>query len=134
MTLSAAQARSLIDAGKAKAAELGVAVNLAVLDAGGRLKAFERMDGAPLGAIDIAQKKALTAVLFGLNSEAVGAFCAPGGPAPGLDSTNGGLVVFAGGIPLRDGAGALVGSVGVSGAAVDQDFAVASAAAEAFQH
>lgn len=64
-----------------------------------------------------------------MNTEAIGEFCKPGGTSPGLDATNGGLVVFAGGIPLRDADGELIGSIGVSGGSVAQDFRVASAAA-----
>jgi uncharacterized protein GlcG (DUF336 family) len=110
---------------------IGVPMNIAVLDSGANLKAFLRMDGALLGSIDIALKKARTAALFGMNTEAVGEFCKPGGTSPGLDATNGGLVVFAGGLPLRGAAGELVGAVGVSGGSVVQDFRVASAAASA---
>lgn len=123
-------ARAVIAAGGAKADEIGVPMNIAVLDGGGHLKAFARMDGAVLGSIDIL-KKAKTAVLFGINSEAVGEFCKPGAPAQGLAATNDVLVVFAGGIPIRNEAGEVIGGVGVSGGAVDQDYAVALAAAAA---
>jgi uncharacterized protein (UPF0303 family) len=78
-----------------------------------------------------ALKKAKTAVLFGMNSEAVGEFCKPGARAQGLAATNDVLVVFAGGIPIRNEAGKVIGGVGVSGGAVDQDYAVALAAAAA---
>jgi uncharacterized protein GlcG (DUF336 family) len=131
MQITAHQARAVIAAGEAKASEVGVPMNIAVLDGGGHLKAFARMDGAVLGSIDIALKKAKTAVLFGMNSEAVGEFCKPGAPAQGLAATNDVLVVFAGGIPIRNEAGEVIGSVGVSGGAVDQDYAVALAAAAA---
>jgi uncharacterized protein GlcG (DUF336 family) len=129
MPITAHQAQAVITAGEAKASEIGVPMNIAVLDGGGHLKAFARMDGAVLGSIDIALKKAKTAVLFGMNSEAVGEFCKPGAPAQGLAATNDILVVFAGGIPIRNEAGEVIGSVGVSGGAVDQDYAVALAAA-----
>lgn len=131
MILSLERAEAVVRAARKKADELGVPMNVAVLDGGGHLKAFTRMDGAVLGSIDIALKKAKTAVLFGMTSEAVGEFCKPGGSSPGLAATNDVLVVFAGGIPLRDEAGAVIGSVGVSGGAVDQDQAVARAAADA---
>lgn len=131
MRITSRQARAVIAAGEAKADEIGVPMNIAVLDGGGHLKAFARMDGAVLGSIDIALKKAKTAVLFGMNSEAVGEFCKPGAPAQGLAATNDVLVVFAGGIPIRNAAGEVIGGVGVSGGAVDQDYAVALAAAAA---
>lgn len=131
MDISQAHSDSVIAAAKAKATEIAVPMNVAVLDAAANLKAFVRMDGALLGSIDIAMGKAKTAALFGMNTEAVGEFCKPGGTSPGLEQTNGGLVVFAGGIPLRDSAGSLIGAVGVSGGSVDQDFSVAQAAAAA---
>jgi uncharacterized protein GlcG (DUF336 family) len=132
MQLTIRQAQSVIDAAEAKASEIGVPVVIAVLDAGARLKAFSRMDGAVLASIDIAMKKARTAALFELNSEAVWEYCKPGAPAHGLELTNGGLAPVAGGIPLKDPAGELIGAVGVSGGAVSQDFEVAQAAAAAF--
>jgi uncharacterized protein GlcG (DUF336 family) len=95
------------------------------------MKAFVRMDGALLGSADIARNKARTAALFGFNTEALFDFVKPGGTSPGFDRTNGGLIVFAGGIPVRDADGRLVGAVGVSGGAVAQDFEVAKAAAAA---
>lgn len=83
------QAQAALAAGLARAAELGVPVNIAVLDAGAHLKAFVGMDGAVLGAIDVAQGKARTAVLFGITSEAVWDYCKPGAPAPGLPPPEG---------------------------------------------
>lgn len=131
MSINQSQADAVIAAARHIAQEIGVPMNIAVLDAGVHLKAFSRMDGALLGSIDIAIGKARTAALFGMNTEAVGEFSKPGGTSPGLELTNGGLVVFAGGIPIRDGNGALLGAVGVSGGAVEQDFQVALAAAKA---
>lgn len=131
MTLTQQRADAAIAAGRRAAETIGVPMNIAVLDAGVNLKAFDRMDGALLGSIDIALGKARTAALFGYNTEALYEFCKPGGTSPGLDRTNGGLVVFAGGIPIRDADGTLLGAVGVSGGAVAQDFEVAKAAAMA---
>jgi uncharacterized protein GlcG (DUF336 family) len=133
MEISQALCDAVLAAAEAKATAIGVPMNVAVLDSGANLKAFLRMDGALIGSIDIALKKAKTSAIFGMNSEAVGEFCKPGGTSPGLDSTNGGLVVFAGGIPLRDAGGRLLGAVGVSGGAVAQDSEVAEAAARAAQ-
>lgn len=129
MKLTSRQARTVIDAAESKAFELGVAVNVAVLDTGAHLKAFSRMDGAVLGSIDIALRKARTAVLFEANSEAVWEYCKPGAPAHALELSNGGLAPFEGGIPLRSPAGDLLGAVGVSGGAVAQDFEIVEAAA-----
>jgi len=125
------QARTVIAAGEARANEIGVAANIAVLDGAVHLKAFSRMDGALLGSIDIAIGKARTSALFGMATQDVGEFCKPGGTSPGLENSNGGLVVFAGGLPIRDAQGTLIGAVGVSGGAVAQDLAIAEAAAAA---
>ncbi|MEQ8179381.1 MAG: heme-binding protein, partial [Amphiplicatus sp.] len=122
------QARSVIAAGEARAKEIGVPVNIAVLDNAAHLKAFSRMDRALLGSIDIAIGKAKTAALFAAPSEAIWEYAKPGATSPGLENTNGGLVVFAGGIPLFDSDGALIGAVGVSGGAVTQDLDIAKAA------
>jgi uncharacterized protein GlcG (DUF336 family) len=91
LSLSIEQAEAVIRSARDKAREIGVPMNVAVL-----------------GSIDIALKKAKTAALFGVNSEAVGEFSKPGGSSPGLGATNDGLVVFAGGIPIRDGPGAVI--------------------------
>ena len=131
MTITQDQADAVLAAGRRAAETIGIPMNIAVLDAGVHLKAFARMDGALLGSIDIALGKARTAALFGLNTEVVGQFSAPGGTSPGLENSNGGLVVFAGGIPLHDASGHVIGAVGVSGGVVDQDFQVALAAAKA---
>ena len=125
------EARRVIAAGEARAREIGVPANIAVLDAGAHMKAFARMDGALLGSIDIAVNKARTAALFSMRTEAIGEFCKPGGTSFGLEQTNGGLVVFAGGIPLTDGRNIMIGAVGVSGGAVAQDLEIAQAAAAA---
>ena len=85
------------------------------------------MDGALLGSIDVAMRKARTAVLFECDSQAVWDYCKPGAPAPALELTNGGLAPFAGGIPLRAPGGQLIGAVGVSGGTVAQDLEIAQA-------
>jgi uncharacterized protein GlcG (DUF336 family) len=103
-------------------------MNIAVLDEGGHLKAFARMDGAALGSIDVAIGKARTSVLFAMNSEGLWEFCRPGGGSPGLEHTNGGLVPFAGGMPIRNSDNESLGAVGVSGGSVAQDADVATAA------
>lgn len=133
MTLNQRSVELILAAASAEADRIQVPMNIAILDEGANLKAFLRMDGALLGSIDVAIKKAKTSALFGMNSEAVGEFCKPGGSSPGLEVTNGVLVVFAGGIPLRDRDGGFVGAVGISGGSVDQDFQVAKTAAAAAQ-
>jgi uncharacterized protein GlcG (DUF336 family) len=131
MPLTSSQARAVVLAAEAKAAAIGVPVIVAVVDAGVHLKAFTRMDGAVLGSIDIALKKARTSALFQANSEDVWEYCKPGAPAPALELTNGGLAPFGGGVLLRGNDGELLGAVGVSGGAVLQDTEIAQAAAAA---
>ncbi len=129
MRLTSAQADALVKAAKSKADEIGVAVSVAVLDCAGHLKAFSRMDSAWLGSIDVAMRKARTSVLFEMETQRVWNICKPDGQAHGLEQTNGGLVTFAGGVPLKGSDGSLLGAIGVSGGAVAQDFAIAQAGA-----
>lgn len=133
MQITSHQAQAIVDGAAAKALELGLPVITAVLDAGAHLKSFRRMDGAVLGSIDIAIRKARTAALFQANSEAVWEYCKPGAPAPGLQLTNGGLATFGGGIPLKGRDGGVIGAVGVSGGTVAQDQEVAQTALAAFE-
>jgi uncharacterized protein GlcG (DUF336 family) len=133
MTLTAAMAQGAVRAAIAHAKSLGVAANIAVLDAGTHLKAFIRMDGAVLGSIDLAIKKAKTAALFEINSEAVWEYAKPGAPAHALEFSNGIMAPFPGGIPLKAASGETLGAIGVSGGAVTQDFEIAQAGVAAFQ-
>ena len=104
-----------------------------VLDAGANMKTFSRMDGAWLGSVDVAVKKARTSVLFESETQAVWEVSKPEAQAHGLELTNDHLVTFAGGIPLRAPDGLLLGAVGVSGGQVAQDYEVAQAAIAAFR-
>ena len=131
MPLTSSQARAVVNAAEARAAAIGVPVVVAVVDAGVHLKAFTRMDGAVLGSVDIALKKARTSALFQADSEAVWEYCKPGAPAHALEFTNDGLAPFGGGVVLRAADGEVLGAVGVSGGAVVQDAEIASAAAAA---
>jgi uncharacterized protein GlcG (DUF336 family) len=130
MTLEAAQA--VVEGAKAKAAEIGVPMNIAVVDEGMNLTAFARMDGAWLGSIDIAQNKAYTARAFDMATRDLAPLCQSGQPLFGIHASNHGrLIIFAGGIPLKKGE-QVVGAVGVSGGSVEQDHEVAEAGVAAF--
>lgn len=107
-------------------------MNIAMVDAGGHLLHFTRMDNAWLGSIDLALKKAKTSILFSMPSGAVGEISQPGGPVYGIEHSNGGLISFGGGVPIVDADGRVVGAVGVSGGTVDQDVRVAEAAVQAY--
>ncbi len=129
--ITALQARATVDGAIIKATEMGAKMNIAVVDAGGNLKAFLRMDAAWLGSIDIAVKKARTARLFDMPSGDLGGLSQPGGPLYGIEHSNDGLVSFPGGVPLRAVDGTVFGAIGVSGSTVEDDHAVAQAGAEA---
>lgn len=128
--LTAQAARTVIDAVVAEATQIGVTSNVAVVDGGGNLKAFVRMDGALLGSIDVALRKARTAQLFQMSTEDLGPLTAPGADLAGLELTNGGLVTFGGGTPLRAPDGSVIGAVGVSGSSVENDTFLAHAGAK----
>ena len=123
------QAQAAVAAAQTKAEQLGTKMNIAVVDAGANLKAFARMDGAWLGSIDIAIRKAKTARFFDMNTGQIGELSQPGGSLFGIEHSNGGLISFPGGVPLRNAAGTVVGAIGVSGSIVENDHAVAAAGA-----
>jgi uncharacterized protein GlcG (DUF336 family) len=125
------QARAAVEAALKKAEALGTKMNIAVVDAGANLKAFVRMDGAWLGSIDIAQRKARTARFFDMPTGAVGQLSQPGGPLYNIEHSNGGLITFPGGLPIKNAQGTVIGAIGVSGSAVENDHAVAEAGAAA---
>ncbi len=129
LTLEDAQA--MVDAALAKARQLGLKMNIAVVDAGANLKAFVRMDGAWLGSIDVSQKKARTARFFDMNTGDVGELSQPGGSLYNIEHSNNGLITFPGGVPVKNAAGEVIGAIGVSGSAVENDHACAMAGANA---
>ena len=121
----------IIEAAKQKARELKVAMNIAVVDEGNNLVAFQRMDGAWLGSINIAMNKAYTARAFNMETKTLAPLCQPGQPLYGIHASNDGrLIIFPGGIPLKDG-DLVIGAIGVSGSSVEDDQAVAAAGAAA---
>jgi uncharacterized protein GlcG (DUF336 family) len=122
----------VIESARRAAEAIGVAMNIAVVDDGNNLVAFQRMDGAWLGSVDIAQGKAYTARAFNMSTKDLAPLCQPGESLFGIHASNDGrLIVFPGGIPLERG-GEVVGAIGVSGGAVEQDHVVAAAGADAF--
>jgi uncharacterized protein GlcG (DUF336 family) len=126
-SLTLEQAKAVVAAAEEKAAEIGVPMNIAVVDAGNNLSAFVRQDGAWLGSIAIAENKAFTARAFDISTAELADSAQPGGPLYGIAVSNDGrVVVFPGGIPLKRGE-EIIGAIGVSGGEVDQDHAVAEA-------
>jgi len=127
MHVSISDAEKAIAAARKKAVKLKTQMCIAVVDSGGVLKAFHRMDDAWVGSIDIAIKKAKTAVFFGMPTGEIGKLSQPGGPLYGIEHSNDGLITFPGGLPIVDAEGVMIGAIGVSGSSVENDHAVAQA-------
>ena len=125
------QAQKVIAAAVQKAEQQGTLMDIAVVDAGGNLKAFVRMDGAYLGSIDISIRKAKSARALNMSTTELGAAAQPGQSLYGIEVTNGGMIIFGGGELLKNKDGLIVGAVGVSGDSVENDTEVAKAGAAA---
>jgi uncharacterized protein GlcG (DUF336 family) len=126
------EARRVISAAEQKAQEIGQPMDIAVVDAGGNLKAHVRMDGAFIGSIDISINKAFTSIAFQTQTKDLAPQTQSGQPLFGINTTNNGrVVIFPGGIPLVHN-GEVVGAIGVSTGTVEQDQEVAEAGAAAF--
>lgn len=129
-SLTATSARKLIEAAEAKAHSLGVPMAIAVVDESGVLKAFARMDGAPLLSIDIAKDKAYTAAAYGIKTNEWHDFIKGDEPLlhgiPKIPR----LIIFGGGVPVRFN-DATIGAIGISGGHYSQDQEVAEAAVAA---
>ena len=129
--MSLEQAQSAIAAAIEKARAIDTKMDIAVVDAGANLKAFARMDDAWLGSIDIAIKKAKTARYFDMPTGEIGKLSQPGKSLYQIEVSNGGLITFPGGVPIRTADGTIIGAIGVSGSTVEHDHAVAAAGAAA---
>jgi uncharacterized protein GlcG (DUF336 family) len=126
-SVSSELAQKMVDAALAKARELGVAENVAILDDGGNLKAFSRMDGAPILCIEIAERKAYTA-LFGVSTQELFDFIQSDPSLLAGMPTLPRMAAWGGGFPIKVH-GEIVGAIGVSGApAVQNDVDCARAA------
>lgn len=125
-SLPLTKAQAVVEAAIAKAHEIGQPMNIAVVDDGGHLVAFARMDGAIKASIDISTRKATTSVLMNAPTAALMGLVQPGAELYGLEQLSGGLVVFGGGIPLQID-GVTVGAIGVSAGSAAQDVEVAEA-------
>ncbi|CAM1355995.1 GlcG/HbpS family heme-binding protein [Tenacibaculum halocynthiae] len=133
MNITLLEAENVISRAKIKANQLNVYMNIAVVDAGANLLTFARMDGAVLGAIDIAIKKAKTARLFNKETGVLGELSQPNGPLFNIEHSNGGLITFPGGIPIKNTEGDIIGAIGVSGSSIENDFLVAEYAVALIQ-
>jgi uncharacterized protein GlcG (DUF336 family) len=126
-SISAELAQKMVDAAVAKARELGVSENVAILDDGGNLKAFSRMDGAAILCIEMAQNKAYTA-LFGVSTQEFFDFIQGDASLLAGIPTLSRVAAWGGGFPIKVD-GEVVGAIGISGApAVQNDVDCARAA------
>ena len=118
-SISSELAQRMVNAAVAKAREIGVSENVAILDEGGNLKAFSRMDGAPIPTIEMAQNKAYTALL-GVSTQDFFNFI-HGDPSllAGVPTLSR-IAAWGGGFPITVN-GEVVGAIGVSGAPMVQN-------------
>ena len=129
--LAARMTRAAID----HAAELGAVASAAVVDAGGHLVHFQRMDGAEIAGPTLAVDKAYTALAHRISTAELGPLTVPGGPLQAMHANGGGrYVVFAGGLPCwsTEELPIVVGGIGVSGGSAEEDEACAQAALDVF--
>ena len=119
------RAKAVITAAADEAKKHGWKLNIAVVDSGGNLVAFERMDGAQLASIAISKHKARTAVTFRRETKAI-----ESGIQSGLNylTTLDGVIGSRGGIPLVEN-GMIIGAIGCSGGTGSQDEVGAKAGA-----
>lgn len=126
--LTSERASRMVEAAVSKAEELGVAGSVAVVDSGGHLKAFVRMDGAVLGSADGAKRKAHTAITSGMSTSQWFEIVT-GNAAFGAIVGHGteGTLFLPGGEPITDTEG-IEGAIGFSGGQPDQDAEIVGAA------
>lgn len=125
--MTMAQAHKAIDAAVKQANAQDTLMNVAVVDAGGNLKAFARMDGAFLASIDISIRKARTARSLNMSTLQLAELAKPGGELYGIEVVDGGTMIFGGGELIVNRSGQVIGAIGVSGGSVAQDVAAAKA-------
>jgi uncharacterized protein GlcG (DUF336 family) len=128
-SLGLTEADLVIQAGLARATEIGSPSTICVVDVGGAVIAQARMDGASLSSVTLAYNKAYTAAATRLATSFITTIAQPGGDFYGIaNGLDGRAIIFAGGIPI-EADGQVVGAVGASGGNGAQDEDVARAAA-----
>ncbi|MGB1092056.1 MAG: GlcG/HbpS family heme-binding protein [Oceanobacter sp.] len=126
--LNSADVEAVFKAARSKAETMGICLSMTMVDAGGHMLGFTRMDGAALGPIEVSQRKAVTAALFHQETGAFGE-TVRARPLTGIENTNGSLALFKGGVPIvLDGQ--VVGALGIAGGTAVQDLEVANYALE----
>jgi uncharacterized protein GlcG (DUF336 family) len=125
--LTLADAKIILEGAEAKSRQIAVDMDIAVVDDGGHLLAFIRMDGARLTSIDVAINKAFTAACARRATHEYAAIAGAGGPAFGMHTSNHGrFMIVGGGLPIFFN-GTIVGGVGCSSGSAEQDREVAQA-------
>lgn len=129
MNITYNDASKALNASINKAKELHIPVSIAVVDTGGHLVSFARLDSV-YGVVDFAVKKAKTAVMFGVDSEVMGTIVAAAEiHGYGMINSNEGLLTITGGVVIKDVSGNIIGAIGCSGGTVEQDGEIAKAGA-----
>jgi len=124
-------AKLMLQAAEAKAREIGVDMDIAVVDAGTNLLCFHRMDGAKITSIDVAINKAFTAAGTRLPTSKYAETAGPGGKAFGIHVSNRGrFMIFGGGLPIVV-ENQTIGAIGCSSGSEEQDTEVAQAGIDA---
>lgn len=124
-------AKLMMIAAERKASKIGVNMDIAIVDDGGNLLCFHRMDGAKITSIDVAINKAFTAAAARVPTAKYGELAAPGAKAFGIHVSNQGrFMILGGGLPILV-EGQPIGGIGCSSGTVDQDAEVAQAGIDA---
>jgi len=124
-------AKAMLLASERKARQIGVPMDIAIVDEGGNLLAFERMDGAKITGIDIAINKAFTAAASRRGTHEYAEVASPGKPAFGIHVSNQcRFVIFGGGLPILV-KGEVIAGIGCSSGTAEQDRLVAQAGIDA---
>ncbi|GAA5089352.1 heme-binding protein [Chryseobacterium ginsengisoli] len=127
MNITYKEATKALNASIEKANELNISVSLAIVDTGGHLVAFARLDSV-FGVIEFTVKKARTAVMFGIDSDMMGTIVLGAEiHGYGMLNSNGGLLTIAGGVVLKNKEGNIIGAIASSGGSPEQDREIASA-------
>ncbi len=129
MSITYNEASKALNAAIEKAKTLNIPVSIAVVDTGGHLVAFARLDSV-YGVIDFAIKKAKTAVMFGVDSDVMGSIIAGAEiHGYGMINSNDGLLTIAGGVVIKNKEGIVIGAIGSSGGTTEQDKEIAASGA-----
>jgi uncharacterized protein GlcG (DUF336 family) len=134
LIISLRTAKALLEAAEKQAMSMSISEDIAIVDEGGNLIAFHRMDNGRIAGIDIAINKAWTSVALQMPTANLASAALPGGPSFGINTTNQvRIVILGGGVPLLYN-NRVVGGIGVSGATSAQDIVVANAAVRVFEN